>query len=330
MSDYSYTLNAFGLTLKISGDCDSCLKDICSWYAMPPVEESREADMSLHICGADINQMESRLPLPRDEYKIRSGVITGHQNFDFAYYKDGNRYWADYAGAGRLMIDFSRCCAEVLIYSKTMLPTYQIILFADHALGKLFASKGIFSMHASCAAIGGKGIAFTGTSGAGKSTAAFALARAGMPVLTDERLFVTKDAGYQARSISDIIKVREDVMSRFFAGADSCRTYDVIGDEHYLKLGSSKTIAWRDSAPLKALCLLEQTGQPETKIMPVSPLKLTGGLFPVTMTSSYSRFRAAKFEFVMEMMDNVECRLVKFGTDMNDFAAKIRQLAESL
>jgi hypothetical protein len=33
---------------------------------------------------------------------------------------------------------------------------------------------------------------------------------------------------------------------------------------------------------------------------------------------------------MMEMLENVECRLVKFGTDMDDFAAKIEQLAEAL
>jgi hypothetical protein len=32
----------------------------------------------------------------------------------------------------------------------------------------------------------------------------------------------------------------------------------------------------------------------------------------------------------MEMLENIECRLVKFGTDMDDFAAKIGDMAETL
>jgi len=66
------------------------------------------------------------------------------------------------------------------------------ISFVDHPLGKLFTAKCVFSMHASCVAVNGKGIAFTGRSGAGKSTAAFALMQKGMPIIHDEKLFVQK------------------------------------------------------------------------------------------------------------------------------------------
>jgi hypothetical protein len=81
--------------------------------------------------------------------------------------------------------------------------------------------------------------------------------------------------------------------------------------------------------PLKALCLLEQTGEPKTEITAINPIKLVGGLFPVTITSVPPRYKAAKFEFIMEMVENIECRLVKFGTDMDDFTAKIQELAET-
>ncbi|MFZ3103531.1 MAG: hypothetical protein WA096_02325, partial [Smithella sp.] len=208
--------------------------------------------------------------------------------------------------------------------------TYQKYLFADYALDKLFTSKGIFSMHASCASVGGKGIAFTGNSGAGKSTATFALMHKGMPILTDEKLFIFKNAGYTAGSVSDIIKVRYDVLSKFFATKEQCHEYDVIAGEHYLKLGCSKKSSWQNRVPLNALCLLEQTGQSKTQITAVNPTKLVGGLFPVTITSAHSQYKAAKFEFIMEMIENIECRLVKFGTDMDDFVAKIQELAEGI
>jgi hypothetical protein len=32
----------------------------------------------------------------------------------------------------------------------------------------------------------------------------------------------------------------------------------------------------------------------------------------------------------MEVLENIECRLVKFGTDMDDFARAVEKLAESL
>lgn len=330
MQEYSYIFDAFGTSLRICGDWAPCLKDMSSWYAMPRVEESSAPNLALEIAGADIEEMDRRIPLPGAEYKVRSGVMVANRNFDFATYIDGSRQYTDYAGAGRIMINFSQGNAVSLICSNAMLPTYQKYLFADHPLDKLLASMGIFSLHASCASVHGCGIAFTGNSGAGKSTAAFALMHKGMPILTDEKLFIFKDDGYSAGSVSDIIKVRDDAISRFFASPCSCHEYDVIAEEHYLKLGGSKTSAWQNRVPLKALCLLEQTGEPKTEITSISPLKLVGGLFPVTITGLSPQYRVAKFHFIMKMLENMECRLVKFGTDMDCFADTICNLAETL
>jgi hypothetical protein len=331
MSDYSYLFDAFGKSLKISGDWDPCLKDICSWYAMPRIQESNEPEFSLEIAGVDIEEMERFMPLPGTECKIRSGIMIVNQNFDFSSYIDGSRQWIDYAGAGRVMLDFSKGSAVSLIYGNTMLPTYQKYLFADHPLDKLFTSRGIFSIHASCACVHGKGIAFTGKSGTGKSTAAFAIMQKGMPILTDEKLFILKgDAQYSAWSFSDIIKVRYDAISRFYTGPVLFYEYDVIAGEHYIKLGGAEKSSWQNRVPLKGLCLLEQTGESKTRITAVNPTKLVGGVFPVTITSVHPRYKAAKFEFIMEMLEKIECRLVKFGTDMDDFAFKIQELAETL
>lgn len=330
MKNYSYLFDAFGKPLRIFGDWAPCLKDMGSWYTMPRLEGSRAPELALEIAAADRAEMERRMPLPAPEYKIRSGVMVTNQNYDFATYVDGKRQWVDYAGAGRTMLDFDTGCAVSLICSDAMLPTYQKYLFADHPLNKLLTSRGIFSLHASCASVRGKGIAFTGDSGAGKSTAAFALMQKGMPIITDEKLFIFKDAGYSAGSISDIIKVRHDAISKFFAAPDSCHEYDVIDEEHYLKVGRSKISAWQNRVPLSALCLLEQTGKPETEVTAVKPTRLVGGLFPVTITGVNPQYRAVKFEFIMEMVENIECRLVKFGTDMDDFTAKIEELAEKL
>lgn len=82
--------------------------------------------------------------------------------------------------------------------------------------------------------------------------------------------------------------------------------------------------------PLKALCLLEQTGELKTEIKNINPTKLVGGLFPVTITSASRQYKEAKFGFITEMLENIECRLVKFGTDMDDFTAKIEEFAETI
>jgi hypothetical protein len=330
MNNYSYLFDVFGKTLRVHGDWSDCLKDLSSWYAMPQIEKTGTPDFSLEIRGVHPEDINKQMPLPADQHKRRSGIMLVNEKLDYSTYADGDRNWIDYAGAGRIMVDFSWGSAISLICENSVFPTYQKYLFADHPLDKLFSSRGIFSMHASCASINGKGIAFTGDSGAGKSTAAFALLQKGFPIITDEKLLVLKDAGYVACSISDIIKVRYDAMSKFFSSPDCGREYDVINGEHYIKLGGSNSTAYQNWVPLKVLCLLEQTGQDKTELHPVSPTRLIGGLFPVTITSVNPQFRAAKFEFIMDMLETIECRLVKFGTDMDDFAVKIAELASTV
>jgi hypothetical protein len=330
MEKFSYTFNTFGKSLKVSGDWAPCLKDICSWFALPQITEPDEPDITMEMSGADMAEIERLMPLPGTEYRIRSGIMSINRDFDYSIYSDGQMYWTDYDGAGRILLDLGRGSAVSLICGGGMLPTYQKYLFADHPLDKLLASKDIYSLHSSCASVNGKGIAFTGNSGAGKSTAAFALMQKGLPILTDEKLFIFKDAGYSAGAVSDIIKVRLDAISRFFTRPDSSHEYDVISGEHYIKLGGSKIYHWQDRVPLRALCMLEQTGEPGTEVLAINPTKLAGGLFPVTMTSVIPQHRAAKFGFIMEMLEDIECRLIRFGTDMDDFASKVEKLAETL
>ncbi len=331
MQKHSYIFDAFGSAFGVSGDWTDCLKDICTWYKIPLLANSREPDLTIEISGVDMEEMDAILPLPADNYKLRKGVMLANEKFDYTSYADNERQWIDYARVGRIMIDYANSSAMALMCGSAMLPTYQKILFPDYALDKLLSSRGIFSMHASCAVVKGKGIAFTGNSGAGKSTAAFILMQKGMQILTDEKLYVFKtDDGYQAGAVSDIIKVNDDSVKRFFANHDSYQEYDVISGEHYLKISSTKATPCQKETPLKALCLLEQTGVPQTQITSVNPTNLVGGLFPVTITGTSRRYKAAKFDFIMEMLNTIECRLVKFGTDMDDFAEKIEGLAATL
>lgn len=331
MNKYSYVFNAFGKSLKIFGNWAPCLCDIASWYAMPRLEVSKVTDLTIEISGASTEEINKLIPLPADKFKLRSGIMAVNENFDYASYTEGNRHWMDYAGAGRILTDFENGSATSLICNEAMLPTYQKYLFADHPLDRLLASKDIFSMHASCASLNGKGIAFTGNSGAGKSTATFALMQKGIPILTDEKLFILKkDGGYSVSAMSDIIKVRQDVISKFFPQPGAGKKFDVIGEEHYFKLGTSELYRWQDRVNLKALCMLEQTGNSRTEITTINPTKLAGGLFPVTITSISPQFRAEKFGFIMEMLENIECRLIKFGTDMDNFSRAVENLAVSI
>lgn len=63
-------------------------------------------------------------------------------------------------------------------------------LFADGVLPVLLAWKGEYVLHASAVRAHGGAVAFLGPAGAGKSTLAAALGRAGLPVLADDALLL--------------------------------------------------------------------------------------------------------------------------------------------
>src|SRR5262245_22761595 len=57
-------------------------------------------------------------------------------------------------------------------------------------LVELLKRRGMYSAHAACLAVGGRGLLLAGVSGAGKTTLALALARAGLQFLGDDTVFV--------------------------------------------------------------------------------------------------------------------------------------------
>lgn len=62
-------------------------------------------------------------------------------------------------------------------------------------LGFVLRLRGVTCLHASAAAVGDAAIAFVGGAAAGKSTTIAALARRGLPVLTDDLLALAEEAG---------------------------------------------------------------------------------------------------------------------------------------
>jgi hypothetical protein len=118
----------------------------------------------------------SRLPASLDALDP-AFVLTEHGNAEFFHlsYSDGTRFVVD-GHAHRLWGTFQPpLTAEDLA-------TY----FLGPVMGFLLRQRHITSLHASCVEIGGKGVAFSGEAGFGKSTTAAALALRGSPVLSED------------------------------------------------------------------------------------------------------------------------------------------------
>lgn len=329
MEKYYWTFDVFGQRVEFFGDSEMCLKNLNFYLTLPQIDKLDKLDLSVEVREVTSCDVDRRIPLPREIFKIGSYTIRANIEIQNRTYAREAIYWADYAGVGRIKLDFLQGKAQVLIIAdNTVLPTYQKFLFIDFVLDRLLGARGIFSIHGSCASINGKGIAFTGSSGTGKSTAAYALLIRGYPVITDEKLFLFKRLGYVGGAITDIVKVRAEAVNRFFPELSINSPYDVIEKETYYQIGRTG-YCWQAETPVDYLCMLEQTGQASTSIEGVSLAKMVGQLFPVTMSACIPFNRPNKFNFLMDFLNETPCYCIKFGTDMDDFVHSVENLTLS-
>jgi len=89
-------------------------------------------------------------------------------------------------------------------------------LFFTIPLMEVMKRRGRFPLHAGCVARDGRGVLLAGTSGAGKSTLTAALVADGWDFLTDDMVFVTRQAGEMwACGFSDEIDCSDDTAAMF-------------------------------------------------------------------------------------------------------------------
>jgi hypothetical protein len=88
---------------------------------------------------------------------------------------------------------------------------------ATVCLMELLERRGLFSLHAACLAdAAGRGVLLAGPTGAGKSTLALALARAGMGFLSDDIVFLSPEPGrVRALGFADAVGLSEHAARTF-------------------------------------------------------------------------------------------------------------------
>ena len=200
-------------------------------------------------------------------------------------------------------------------------------LFGSLFLYSLFMSAGIYSIHAACVEIDGSGLVFIGDSGSGKSSSAFALMERGFPVLSDERILLgLRDGGYRAASLSDVVKVAESAVRRFFPLFREKRAFYKSDEDLYYRMRDCG-FDHLSEADVDGLCVLHQTGERESSWKKISPSGAVKHLFPVTINCDIPKLAKEKFFFLTDFLKTVPCFRIEFGTDMDDFTRIVREIA---
>lgn len=311
-----------GLKIYIDGTNPEFISAIKNFfygsYAEFPRDES-DIVFSIH------DVLENKLPPVGSGAKlIKSRSIIVESEFGLEVYEHEEKLWYMYQDIAGICIDFKNN-KIILSLSGKLFPFiyYNILLFFLYPLGMLLENLGYFRVHASCVNTGEKTVLFTGQSGSGKSTAAFASAAGGGSIISDDVTFLKRSGtSYNVHTITRLVKLHGDTINRFFPE---------LMDHKYLK--SNEGEIYFDSADinkrkpenstLDGIIILERTDTKYSSMKRIHPLKVIPHLFPSTLPINNSRFTQRKFNFLSDLLNEVHCYNVGFGTDMADFYDKI-------
>ena len=146
----------------------------------------------------------------RPFYELPGGEAT--------YYHASERLYISYYGDGvRALSDLSRGHTHL---SYLQPDAYSLYLashpFVTLPLMELLKRRGLYSLHAAGLSLNGQGFVLSGNSGAGKTTLAVALVRAGFDFLSDDMLFIAVGRdGLRILGFPDESDVADETVSMF-------------------------------------------------------------------------------------------------------------------
>lgn len=146
----------------------------------------------------------------RPFYELPGGEASYYQDSErlyISYYRDRVRALCDLAG-GHTRLSYLRPDAYSLYLASHPFVTLSLI--------ELLKRRGLYNVHAAGLAFNGKGFLLSGNSGAGKTTLAVGLVRAGFDFLSDDTLFLTTSRGdLRVLSFPDQSDVADETVSMF-------------------------------------------------------------------------------------------------------------------
>lgn len=184
--------------------------------------------------------------VPGAQANLRAGLFPGGGHFGF-FYHDGVRFAVDSRGR-EVWADWPEN------YTLEDACTYLV----GPVMGFVLRKRGTVCLHASAVAISDRAVAILGLPGAGKSTAAAALARAGFPVLSDDIVALTdKGANFLVCPGYPRVNLWPDSARRLFGSEEALPRITPTWDKRYLPLGKNGFQFASSPLPLEAIYILE-------------------------------------------------------------------------
>ncbi len=315
--------------IEIASNSRQRLASLEKYLCLPGGDIQKAAEIYLELLETEESEAEQLLPLPGEEYRrLQLSLLLDREIPYELFLRDGIR-WNNMPGFGRSRLESGRGSGRALFYPDAGVdPFYADLFLGFNGLNRLLLKEDFCSIHASCVRVGGRGILFTGPSGSGKSTAALAIARRGHPLLNDEQILLLQEkGGYHCFTLSDMIKLKEEDLARFFPELLPEKPYIEVSGERYYKASATPGLQHTPTATADFLITFVKTGKAESTLERIKPSRAVSELFPVTMGSFDPGMATQKFNFLMPFLQQIRCYRIHFGTDMDCFANLVERIA---
>lgn len=246
---------------------------------------------------------------------------------EIVYFEESDQIYLDCAGV-RLLCEPGRGRVQVSIRQSEAANHWLIShpLFTLPLIESL-KRRGRFSVHAAGLCLDGRGLLLPGDSGSGKSTLSVALVRAGFGFLSDDTVFLTRDAGgLRVLAFPDEIDVT-DQTAGFFPELRHLTAPSKAGGWHKSQVWPErvwKAEVVRDCRP-EVLVFPRIAHRETSALLPMDPGEALGELASNVLLTE-PRSSQAHFDLLGELVRERECYRLETGRDLERVPGLLREL----
>ena len=311
----TYSLSGIEIEVSATGEAAALLGARLRFLRSPA---AKPASVVFDIrAGADDGFAASPAGPGRPVYNAPGGQLM--------YFEGSDQLFIDYPGYLRMLCSPATGLVQSMVLGDGPGSVLAAYPFFTIPLIEVMKRKARFSLHAGCVAREGRGLLLAGTSGAGKSTLTAALVRDGWDFLSDDMVFVARQAGtISAWGFSDEIDCSDNTAGMFAELRHLVGEPTLAGrDKHPVDVEEAFGVLPVSACRPHALVLPTISGERKSVLTAVSASYALRELAPNVLLTQPAATQA-HLDMLAELVREVPCYSLATGTDLS-FASRCLQ-----
>ena len=316
-----------GLHLAVSGTA-ALVEALHTRLRHFPVDDAQAADLDFEFITLDSRALDN---VTRPAGDARPVAPPRDDGFQVEYFGEDDLLYINYRDKVRALCDARRSTVRVSVVDPeaknlwtATRPVFVLSLF------ELLKRRGYFNVHASGVAIGDRVLLLPGHSGAGKTTLAAALCRAGFAFMADDYVFLTRRSrGLRVMAFPEELEVLDGTRILIPELEPCLHTADPSGwPKRQVRADecSQTGLTWEGSA---AVLVFPTVAHKQTSR--ISPMDASDALSHLVANIQFTRPELAQehIDIFGALVRSCACYRLETGRDLASLAVALRGLVDS-